>query len=65
MHCPTSGHWVVIKRLLRYLCDTIHHALFLRHDSLLSLHAYSDVDWTGNHDDHTSSIGQMLTNNLS
>ena len=28
MHRPTIVHWIAIKLLLRYLCDTLYHCLF-------------------------------------
>ena len=47
MHCPTTPHWTIVKRILRYLKNTIHHGLLLHHSSSLSLHAYLDADWVG------------------
>lgn len=55
MHRPTTEHWLAVKRLLRYLYVTIYPGLFFRHNSPLSLHAFSDADWAGNIDDRTSS----------
>ncbi|RVX13060.1 Retrovirus-related Pol polyprotein from transposon RE2 [Vitis vinifera] len=53
MHCPTFEHWNAAKRLLRYLCGTLTHGLFLHKANTLSLHAFSDADWVGNKDDYT------------
>ena len=53
MHCPTFEHWNAAKRLLRYLCGTLTHGLFLHKATTLSLHAFSDADWVGNKDDYT------------
>lgn len=44
MHCPTTQHWVAVKRLLRYLRGTIHHGIFLHRNSPLLLHGFSDAD---------------------
>ena len=54
MHQPTTDHWHAVKRLLRYLCGTLDHGIFLRHNSPPTLHAYSDANWAGNKDDYTS-----------
>ncbi|RVW70497.1 Retrovirus-related Pol polyprotein from transposon RE2 [Vitis vinifera] len=61
MHTPTTEHWTLVKRLLRYLCGTPDHSLQLYCDSPLSLHAfsdalhaYSDADWAGDPDDFSS-----------
>ena len=51
MHQPTTEHWILVKRLLRYLCGSSSDGIQLYHDSLLSLHAFSDSDWAGNKDD--------------
>ncbi|RVW86311.1 Retrovirus-related Pol polyprotein from transposon RE1 [Vitis vinifera] len=52
MHQPTSEHWVLVKRILRYLCGTLDKGLLLYRDSSItlhgfsdSLHAFSDADW--------------------
>lgn len=51
MAAPTSDHWIVVKRILRYLHNTIDMGLTLvKNDSSL-LSAFSDADWAGNQDD--------------
>ncbi|WJZ92483.1 hypothetical protein VitviT2T_011473 [Vitis vinifera] len=60
MHHPTSEHWNVAKRLLRYLCGTLTHGLFLHKANTLSLHAFSDADWAGNKDDYTSTSAYIV-----
>ena len=54
IHRSTGDHWTAVKRILRYLCDTIYHGLTIHHHSPLHLHAYSDVDWAWNKDYFTS-----------
>ncbi|KAL6314322.1 hypothetical protein AAG906_019022 [Vitis piasezkii] len=60
MHRLTSEHWNAAKRLLRYLCGTLTHGLFLHKANTLSLHAFSDADWTGNKDDYTSTSAYIV-----
>lgn len=54
MHKPTMDHWTKVKRVLRYLNGSQDHVLYLRHQSPLCLHAFSDADWAGNPDDRSS-----------
>ncbi|RVX14546.1 Retrovirus-related Pol polyprotein from transposon RE2 [Vitis vinifera] len=60
MHHPTFEHWNVAKRLLRYLCGTLTHGLFLHKANTFSLHAFSDADWAGNKDDYTSTSAYIV-----
>ena len=60
MHCPMTGHWSAVKRLLRYLHGTLNHGLYFRKSSPLSLHAFSDADWAGNIDDRTSTSAYVV-----
>ena len=39
-------HWVGAKKLLRYLCGTINHALRYTAGSMI-LHGHTDDDWVG------------------
>ena len=54
MHRPTTTHWTTVKRLLRYLKQTIFHGIHIQKATAWHLTTYSDVDWAGNFDDHTS-----------
>ncbi|WKA00146.1 hypothetical protein VitviT2T_018534 [Vitis vinifera] len=67
MHTPTTEHWTLAKRLLRYLCGTPDHSLQLYCDSPLSfhafsdaLHAYSNADWAGDPDDFSSTSAYIV-----
>ena len=60
MHHPMFEHWNAAKRLLRYLCGTLTHGLFIHKANTLSLHAFSDVDWAGNKDDYTSTSAYII-----
>jgi hypothetical protein len=60
MHNPTDLHWQAVKRLLRYLKQTVHFGLqFYRTDSA-SIQAYSDAGWTGDRDDRRSTSGYCI-----
>ncbi|KAK2989892.1 hypothetical protein RJ640_019475 [Escallonia rubra] len=57
MQSPTCEHWSAVKRILRYLKDTLYFGLCLSKPSNLSLSAYSDADWAGCPDDRRSTSG--------
>ena len=59
MHDPKEPHWVVVKRILGCLKETISHALLIQHDHLLQLQTFSDADWELDQDDRRS-IGAYL-----
>ena len=67
MHHPTDTHWILVKRILRYLLGTLNKGLLLRRDSPCSLHAFadklhafSDADWAGNKDDYSSTSAYLV-----
>lgn len=60
MHCPTTKHWQAVKRLLRYLKNTITYGLHIKLSTSLSLTAFSDADWAGNHDDRMSTSAYII-----
>nr|BAA78425.1 polyprotein [Arabidopsis thaliana]BAK41505.1 polyprotein [Arabidopsis thaliana]BAK41506.1 polyprotein [Arabidopsis thaliana]BAK41508.1 polyprotein [Arabidopsis thaliana]BAK41509.1 polyprotein [Arabidopsis thaliana] len=60
MHMPTEEHLQALKRILRYLAGTPNHGIFLKKGNTLSLHAYSDADWTGDKDDYVSTNGYIV-----
>jgi hypothetical protein len=64
LHAPTTLHWIVVKRILRYLHGTLKLGITFTPDSLVSV--FSDVDWVDNVDDHcsTSDFGVYLCCNL-
>lgn len=54
---PLDSHWSVVKRILKYLCGTAIHGLFLSPTNPLqkfSLRAYIDFDWTSDLEDRGS-----------
>jgi len=60
MHQPTSDHWELVKRLLRYLCGTLNEGVVIHRNSQVTLHAFSDADWAGNKDDFSSTSAYIV-----
>lgn len=60
MHQPTTDHWQATKRVLRYLAGTSTHGIFLKANSPMLLHAYSDADWAGDNDDYVSTNAYVI-----
>ncbi len=53
---PDSLHWQAVKRIFRYLKESIQLQLTF-HGPLQALSGYSDADWTGDHDTRRSTCG--------
>ncbi|XP_019241541.1 PREDICTED: uncharacterized protein LOC109221518 [Nicotiana attenuata] len=60
MHRPTVIHWTGVKRVLRYLKQTITHGLFFKKQSDHALHIYSDADWAGDLTDRSSTSAYVI-----
>jgi len=63
MSDPTEQHWAAVKRILRYLADTINFGLSFLPSSTgppFSLLAYCDADWTSDPDDRRSTSGAAV-----
>lgn len=60
MHQSSTEHWVLVKRILWYLCGTLDEELLFYRDSLVSLHGISDADWAGNKDDYSSTSAYLV-----
>ncbi|GKU85932.1 hypothetical protein SLEP1_g531 [Rubroshorea leprosula] len=60
MHRPTDSHWQAVKRVLRYLRDSVSHGLLLQPQPTLSLHAFSDANWAGDRDTYTSTTSYLI-----
>jgi hypothetical protein len=54
MQKPLLPHWQSVKRLLRYLKNTIHFGLQIYRNSFPSIQAFSDADWAGSYHDRRS-----------
>lgn len=59
MACPLDNHWKAVKRILRYLADTIDLGLHIR-KSALELTAFCDLDWAADLDDRRSISGYCV-----
>ncbi|XP_019173896.1 PREDICTED: uncharacterized protein LOC109169468 [Ipomoea nil] len=66
MHSPTSDHWGLLKRVLRYIKGTISYGLRLSASTSSTTHGFSDSDWAGCPIDRKSTSGYavFLGNNL-
>jgi hypothetical protein len=54
---PTSEHWSAVKRILRYLHETIDMGICIKKSGSFLLSAFSDADWAGDSDDRRSTGG--------
>lgn len=57
LHAPTTIHWAVVNRILRYLQGTLRVGLKLRKSQSMLVSAFSDADWAGCIDDRRSTGG--------
>ena len=60
MHNPTTLHWQSVKRLLRYLKQTIHFGLRIQPSSTTVLQGFTDADWASNRNDRRSTGGYCI-----
>ncbi|XP_019177119.1 PREDICTED: uncharacterized protein LOC109172423 [Ipomoea nil] len=57
MHSPSTDHWAMVKRVLRYIKGTLDYGLCLSPSSTTAIHAYSDSDWASYPVDRKSTSG--------
>ncbi|XP_019155152.1 PREDICTED: uncharacterized protein LOC109152023 [Ipomoea nil] len=57
MHSPTTTHWSMLKRVLRYVKGTVHYGLRIGKSQSLGVHAFSDSDWVGDPNNQKSTSG--------
>jgi hypothetical protein len=54
MSTPGKEHWIVVKRVFRYLCGTKEYVICYQgkpeDDSEVNVHGFVDVDWDGDLD---------------
>ncbi|KAJ4846009.1 hypothetical protein Tsubulata_019554, partial [Turnera subulata] len=60
MHAPAQSHWAAVKRLLRYVKQTLHYGIFLNATAKPVLQAFADADWAGSVDDRRSTSGLVV-----
>lgn len=57
LHCPTAIHWAAVKRILRYVKQSIKVGLKIEKSDSLLVSGFSDADWAGCLDDRRSTGG--------
>jgi histone deacetylase 1/2 len=57
LHSPTTVHWSVVKRILRYIHGTSKLGLHITKAKSMLVHAFSDADWARCVDDRRSTGG--------
>ncbi|WKA04771.1 hypothetical protein VitviT2T_022778 [Vitis vinifera] len=61
LHAPTADHFLAVKRILRYVKDTLHFGLtFLPSAAPGALVVYFDADWAGCPDTCRSTFGYFI-----
>ncbi|XP_062118419.1 uncharacterized mitochondrial protein AtMg00810-like [Humulus lupulus] len=60
LQAPTTTHWSVAKRILRYLKGIINHGLHIKYSDQLNITGYSDADWACCPDDRKSVAGYCV-----
>ncbi|CAL5412382.1 unnamed protein product [Camellia sinensis] len=59
MHAPTTGHFAIVKQILRYIKGTLSHGLVFTSSSF-QLNAYTDSNWAGDLVDRRSTSGYCI-----
>ncbi|XP_031116520.1 uncharacterized protein LOC116020179 [Ipomoea triloba] len=57
MHAPSTVHWAMLKRVLRYVKGTLHYGLCVHKSDSVEIHAFSDSNWAGDPADRKSTSG--------
>jgi len=60
MEEPVYSHWKTLKRVLRYIQDTVSLGLFYSKAENYKLTGYFDSDWCGDIDDRKSTSGYVF-----
>ena len=60
LHAPIDVHFQVVKRLIRYVKNTLHYGLKFTSSSSMGLVAYSDADWASCLDTRRSTSGNVI-----
>jgi hypothetical protein len=59
-HAPRDTHWNAIKRILRYLKNTLSYGLLIKPTPSSQLFAFFDADWASCPDDRKSTSGYCI-----
>jgi hypothetical protein len=54
LHAPTTVHWTVVKRILRYVKQSFKLGLKIQKSDSTLVSAFSDADWAGSINDRRS-----------
>jgi hypothetical protein len=54
---PKESHLTAVKRIIRYVNDTLLYGIWYSRETNLVVAGYSDADWAGNIDDRKSTSG--------
>ena len=57
LHAPTSAHWSIVKRIVRYVKPGMRIGLHFKRSNSSLVIAFSDADWAGCSDDRRSTGG--------
>jgi hypothetical protein len=60
MHTPRLGHFLALKRIMRYVKGTINMGIGMRPSSVSILMAYTDADWAGFPNTRRSTFGYCV-----
>ena len=60
MHAPTVHHLSMVKRILRYLKETIGRGIVMNRNNHTNVMGYTDSDWAGNQLDRRSTTGYCM-----
>lgn len=60
MEKPKDIHWIMMKRVLRYLSGTQNMGIVLKKSSICNISAYSDADWASDETDRKSQTGYLI-----
>jgi hypothetical protein len=63
---PKESHLTTVKRIIRYVNDTLLYGIWYSRETNLVVVGYSDANWAGNADDRKSTSGRCfyVGNNL-
>ena len=54
---PREVHYAAVKRISKYLKQTLEYGLWCERSNFFTLNAYTDIDWAGSMDDRKSTSG--------